>query len=85
MSWRGYPQFIFAFLTDNLQQYYGNCYMLQVSNTSVHMYRCNRNGNQQSLGSANVQQFANTAAGKAKLNIMIDKANKAIVNVNKIC
>ncbi|MDP6522675.1 MAG: hypothetical protein QGI24_07595 [Kiritimatiellia bacterium] len=79
IAWRGYPQFIFAFLTDNLQQYYGNCYMLQVSNTSIHMYKCNRNGNQQSLGSASVQQFANTAKGKAKLNIMVDRENKAIV------
>lgn len=79
VAWRGYPQFIFAFLTDNLQQYYGNCYMLQVSNTSVHMYRCNRNGNQQSLGNANVQEFANATNGKAKLNIMVDKENKSIV------
>ena len=78
VAWRGYPQFMFAFLTDNLQQYYGNCYMLQVSNTSVHMHKYNRNGNQQSLGSATVSQFTNTGKGKAKLNIMVDKKNKTI-------
>lgn len=74
-SWRGYPQFYFAFYTDNLQNYYGNCYMLQVSGSSVYLQRYSKRGNQRNLGNVNVQKF-NNSGGSSVFRMLVDKKKK---------
>jgi hypothetical protein len=74
-TWRGYPQFYFAFYTDNLQNYYGNCYMLQVSRSSVYLQRYSKRGNQRNLGNVNVQKFSDSD-GSAVFRMLVDKKKK---------
>lgn len=76
--WQGYPSFYFAFFTDNLERYYGNCYMLQASGSSVHLQRYTRNGNNTSLGNINVQQFNSGASSRARFTLLVNKKKRVI-------
>lgn len=79
-SWRGYPSFHFAFYSDNLQQYYGsNCYLLQVSSSSMSLQRYTRNSGSRSLGSVNYQRFSNQPPSQAVFTVLADKKKKSIV------
>jgi hypothetical protein len=78
IAWTRYPELTFAFFTDNIQNYYGNCYMLQMSGSSMHLYRCTRNGDQNSLGTVDIRRLRNMPAGRCKMNVLVDKAKKTI-------
>lgn len=77
VSWKRYPSFQFCFFTDNLQQYYGNCYMIQVGGSSIYLQRYSQNGGSQNLGRLNIESFNNNTISKARFNVMVDKKKKA--------
>jgi len=78
-AWRGYPSFYFAFFSDNLQQYYGsNCYLLQVSSSSIYLQRYTRNSGSSSLGSVNFQRFSNQPPSQAVFTVLVDKNKRTI-------
>lgn len=78
-AWRGYPAFYFAFFSDNLQQYYGsNCYLLQVSSSSIYLQRYTRNSGSRSLGNVNYARFSNQPPSSAVFTVLVDKEKKAI-------
>jgi len=77
VSWKRYPSFQFCFFTDNLQQYYGNCYMIQVGGSSIYLQRYSQNGGSQNLGRLNIESFNNNTITKARFNVMVDKKKKA--------
>ena len=77
VAWRGYPQFYFAFYTDNLQQYYGNCYLLQVSSSSIYLQRYTRNGSSNRIGNMNFPRFSDHRTTSARFNILVDKNAKS--------
>lgn len=76
-SWRGYPSFYFAMFTDNLKQHYGsNCYMLQVSSSSLYLQRYTRNNGSRNLGSVNHAKFSNNPPISAVFTMLVDKKKK---------
>ena len=79
VAWRGYPQFYFSFFSDNVQQYSGNCYLLQVSGQSVYMQRYSSNSGSQNLGNANVERFQQPTIKSAKFTLLVDKPERKIV------
>jgi hypothetical protein len=79
IAWRNqYPAFSFIFFNDNLANQ-ANCYMLQVSGSSVYMYRYDRNSGSQHLGSIDMQRFSSGQTTKARFNILADKTKKTFV------
>lgn len=76
LAWKGHPQIYFSFYTDRLNQYYGNCYLLQISGASVYLQRYTKNGNSTNLGNINIQEFGNYTKTKARINMLVDKKTK---------
>ncbi len=75
ISFSRYPELTFAFFTDNIQNYYGNCYMLQLSGNTVQAFRCSRSGDQTSLGRAELRGHVNQG-GRCRFNILADRVRR---------
>jgi hypothetical protein len=76
LSWSSYAGFMVCFYTDNLQRYYGNCYTLSVSGTSVYLQRYTENGNSSNLGNINLASLGTKR--NASFRILTDKEKKSI-------
>ncbi|TFH14401.1 MAG: hypothetical protein E4H02_09955 [Lentisphaerales bacterium] len=76
-AWVGYPSFYFTFYTDNLQNYSGNCYMLQVGGASIYLQRYSKNSGSRNLGNVNYQTFNEGTIGKARFSMLVDKEKKS--------
>lgn len=76
-AWNGYPSFYFTFYTDNLQNYSGNCYMLQIGGASMYLQRYSRNSGSRNLGNVNYQAFNEGNIRNARFTILVDKEKKS--------
>ncbi len=78
-EWRsGYPSFWVAFCGDAVPDP-ANCYMLQVSGSSIYLQRMSRESGSRNIGGGeNLEQFSNRRSEKAKFVIYVNKERRSI-------
>lgn len=76
MSWRGYLQLMISVCSDNIDNYAGNCYNIQINQGSVYLQKMKRNGGSNNLGNAQVQDMQQHT--KARIGLRINKEAKTV-------
>jgi len=76
LSWRNFPYLQVGLYTDNLENLYGNSYMLQISGNTVYLQRGRARNFNNLGGSVNLENFQQR--GRAKLTVLVDKPKRSV-------
>jgi len=79
MAWQNQPQFIFYFYSDNSKSTSASAYSLRISGSSVYLYRHTPNGGSARIDRISFSKFGQGRPGKAKINLLVEKATKRMV------
>ncbi len=76
VSWRPNLQLMISLYTDTVENYGGNCYMLQLNSNYCYLQRMRPNGGSNNLGQAQIESLQRKS--KARISIRVNKEQKLI-------